>query len=115
MKRLSLFLLMTFALASNAMALVVDEALIALANKQGVNIHNMCIAKPPVKPDAIAACATLYTRYTATLNAVNAPLAIVPSIDPSPYSWSPFDICRYEVAHMVFNSIATEPYYCPTV
>ena len=115
MKRFSLFLLMTFALASNAMALVVDEAIVALANKQGVNIYNMCIAIPPIDPDIVTSCTGLYVAYTATLSAVNAPLSIAPSIDPSPYSWSPFDICRYEVAHMVFNSIAAEPYYCPTV
>lgn len=114
MKRLSL-LLMTFVLANNAMALVVDEAMVTLANKQGIAVYDLCIAKPPVKPDAIAACATLYTTYVATLDVVNAPLPTVPSIDPSPYSWSPFDICRYEVAHMVFNLVAATPYYCPTV
>ena len=66
------------------------------------------------EPKVIATCTTLYTTYNATLTTINAPLPIVPSIDPSPYSWSPFDICRYETAHLVFNSVAAEPYYCPT-
>ena len=59
-QRLTLFLLVTFVLASNAMAIVVDEAVVDLANKQGITIYDLCIAKPPIKPDAIAACTALW-------------------------------------------------------
>ena len=115
MKRLPIFLLLTSTLSSHVMATAVDEAMTALATTQGKAIYDLCIANPPVEPKVIATCTTLYTTYNATLTTINAPLPIVPSIDPSPYSWSPFDICRYETAHLVFNSVAAEPYYCPTL
>ena len=101
--------------SSNTMASPIDEALVDSAYAEGSNIYNSCIAVPPVDPNAVAACTTLYITYLATLSLVNAPLPMLPSSDQSPYSWSPFDICRQEVAHMVFNSATQTPYYCPTL
>lgn len=98
-----------------AIASPADEAVLASAYSQGVNIYNTCIAVPPIDPDQVAYCTSIYTAYVVTLSILNAPFPIVPSLDPSPYSWSPFDICKYEVAHMEFNSVVQSPYYCPTV
>lgn len=108
-------LIISLIMTNNAVASPADEALVDSAYAQGVNIYNSCIAIPPADPNVLAYCTTLYTTYIATLSVVNAPFLILPSSDPSPYSWSPFDICRYEVAHMVFNSVTQIPYYCPTV
>ena len=113
--KIFLFCQIALVLSLNANALVTDEALIASAYNEGTNIYNLCIVKPPATPDAVATCTGLYSAYTNTLSLVNAPLPIVISLDPSPYSSSPFDICRYETAHMVFNSVLAAPYYCPTV
>ena len=108
-------LLISLIMTNHAMATPADEAMVDSAYAQGANIYNSCIAVPPADPNVLAYCTTLYVTYLSTLSLVNAPFPILPSSDPSPYSWSPFDICRYEVAHMVFNSVTQIPYYCPTV
>ena len=115
MKNLTKSLLLYLSIPAYVIASPADIAVLASAYAQGVNIYHACIVPPPIEPDAIAYCTTTYAVYVATLTALNAPLPITVSLDPSPYSWSPYDICRYEVAHMVFNSITQYPYYCPTV
>lgn len=115
MKSFTKLLTLFFVLANYIFASPFDEAVLASAYSQGVNIYNTCIATPPIEPDAIAYCTTTYIVYVVTLDILNAPYPSIPSTDPSPYSWSPYDICKYEVAHMVFNSVTQSPYYCPTV
>ena len=110
MKLIWAFLIMNIAIASP-----VDEAMLASAYAQGVTIYHACIVPPPADPDAVAYCTTIYATYVATLSALNAPFPLFVSLDPSPYSWSLYDICKYETAHMVFNSVTQSPYYCPTV
>lgn len=104
------FLIMNFTFASP-----MDKAVLASAYSQGVTIYHTCIVPPPSDPTTAAYCTTIYTTYVVTLGVLNAPFPLIISLDPSPYVWSPYDICRYEVAHMVFNSPATTPYYCPTI
>lgn len=115
MEAFAKILILAVAMSNGAIASPADEALVASAYVQGANIYNTCIATPPVDPDLVAYCTSIYTAYVMTLNSVNAPLPILPAVDPSPYAWSPYDICRYEVAHMVFNSVVQSPYYCPTI
>lgn len=115
MEAFAKILILAIAINHSSIATPADEALVASAYAQGVNIYNTCIATPPVDPDLVTYCTSIYTVYVVTLSSVNAPLPILPAIDPSPYVWSPYDICRYEVAHMVFNSITQSPYYCPTI
>lgn len=107
--------LLSAIVASSSIASPIDEALVASAYTQGANIYNTCIVTPPVDPNVIAYCTSVYITYTITLTTVNAPYPMLPSLDSSPYSWSPYDICKYEVAHMVFNSPLQYPYYCPTI
>lgn len=102
-------------IAGNSIASPIDEAVLASAYSQGVTIYHTCIVPPPADPTAAAYCTTIYTAYVVTLGILNAPFPLVVSLDPSPYAMSPYDICKYEVAHMVFNSPATAPYYCPTI
>lgn len=115
MTNLIKLLIIFLAVSKHTIATPADEALVASAYAQGVIIYNSCIAIPPADPNVVAYCTTLYVAYISTLNLVNAPLPTPISSDPSPYSWSPFDICRYEVAHMVFSSVTQTPYYCPTL
>lgn len=115
MKKLINFFSIFLLTINIALASPIDEAMVISAHTQGINIYNTCIATPPVDPHVIAYCTTIYTVYVTTLVSINAPFPIIPATDPSPYSWSPFDICRYEVAHMVFNLVLESPYYCPTL
>lgn len=111
---IKLYLLLAI-LANSSIASPIDEAELISAYNQGVTIYHTCIVPPPSDPTTAAYCSTIYTIYVATLATLNAPFPIIVSIDPSPYAWSPYDICKYEVAHMVFNSVTQAPYYCPTV
>ncbi len=115
MKSLIKLLLLFQMTTSSVIATPIDEALLDSAYGQGVNIYNTCIAIPPVSPQAVSYCTTIYSVYVATLTELNAPYALVSVTNVSPYAWSPFDICRYEVTQMVFNLIAEAPYYCPSI
>ena len=92
----------------------IDEALILAASSAGNKVYFGCIVTPPVTSAQKAICAGLYTTYNTALRAVNATLPLVPSLDPDPYAWSPYDICRYETGHIVFGNQLSLP-YCPTI
>lgn len=91
-----------------------DEALMAVAHSDGITVYTTCIVTPPTDPIKEAACLVLYNKFQASLQAVNAPFPIVPSLTPSPYAWSPYDICRYETSHFVFNITLGFP-VCPAL
>lgn len=90
-----------------------NEALIATAYSQGMVVYDSCILIPPVTKPQKAICAAFYQTYNTALQAVNAPFPLVVSLDPSPYDWSSYDICRYETAHLIFTPL-TFP-VCPTL
>jgi hypothetical protein len=90
----------------------VDEALVLAAQVAGRQVYFSCIAITPVTAEQQAICAGLYTIYNNALRAVNAPLPLVPSLDPSPYVLSQYDVCRYETGHMIFGHLALP--FCTT-
>ena len=92
----------------------VDEGLLTTAKATGAKVYFACIVTPPVNTAKKAICRGLYNSYMAALTAVNAPLPLVVSVDPDPYAWSPYDICRYETGHVVFGEQLSVP-YCPTL
>jgi hypothetical protein len=81
---------------------VIDEAQLLAARSAGNAVFHGCIETPPVTPAQAGVCAGLYGTYVATLTALNAPYPLVSTTSPSPYSWSPYDICRFEPSHFVF-------------
>lgn len=93
---------------------IVDEALLGATKSAGSKVYWACIVTPPVTEVQKGICAGLYGTYMASLTALNAPLPIVLSIDPDPYVWSPYDICRYETGHIVFGDQGIQP-YCPSI
>jgi len=102
-------------LSGNCFAVIIDgEALLISAKTQGTTVYFSCIVTPPVTPAQQATCLALYTTYAATLTALTLPLPMVMSLDPDPYLWSPYDICRYEAGHIVFGDAVIIP-YCPTL
>jgi len=93
----------------------INEALMAVSHVEGNTVYTMCILTPPTgNPVKEAACLLLYNKYNASLLSVNSGLPLIPSIDPSPYAWSPYDICRFEPAHFVFSIEYGFP-VCPTI
>ena len=105
-------LLLSFLTMINLPALAINEMLLEIVKSQGSRVFFTCVVTPPETPPSI--CSKLYARYLANLSALNAPNPLVLSIDPDPYSWSPFDICRYETEHIVFGDELIVP-YCPTL
>jgi hypothetical protein len=93
---------------------IIDEALLNIARIKGAAVYTACILSPPSTPAQAAACVALYAVYVASLQAVNAPFPLVISTTPSPYLWSPYDVCRYEPTHFVFNVPVAQP-YCPVL
>ena len=91
-----------------------DEVLLQAAKSSGITVYHACIETPPVTAEQVAVCTNLYGNYVTALTTVNMPEKLIPSIDPDPYAWSPYDICRYETGHIVFGDQLSLP-YCPTV
>lgn len=113
MKRAICFVLSM--LAINALAeVVIDEALLVSTISQGTNIFYTCIVVPPVTPHQNALCASLYSGYITSLTTLNEPYPLILSVDPDPYAWSTYDVCRYETEHTIFGNQGVQP-YCPTV
>lgn len=109
-------ILFSVLLSSYIFADPVDEALLTTAKVTGTTIFASCILTPPVDPTGSqqAMCVGLYATYVAKEQALNTPLPLMIAKDPSPYAWSPFDICRFETGHLIFGK-KTEVPYCPTV
>lgn len=91
-----------------------DEALLDLAKTEGLAIYTTCIVTPPANSEQQAACVSAYSAYLVTLTSLNAPYPLIISTDLSPYRLSPYDICKYEVAHIVFGDTVSVP-NCPSI
>jgi hypothetical protein len=91
-----------------------NEVLLTSSHEQGTHIYQTCIVTPPVTASQKALCAGLYSTYMSSLTKLNSAYPLTPTINPDPYSWSQYDICRYETSHAVFGDQLTVP-YCPTV
>jgi hypothetical protein len=101
-------------LSGSVVASSLNESALAVAKAVGTNVYFSCIVNPPSNPDQQGYCAGLYATYVLKEQILNAPLPLVPSKDPSPYAWSPYDICRFEVGHLIFGNKLVLP-YCPSI
>ena len=108
-----LFALIAIA-TTNVFAGPIDEAMYVAARTQGTVVYTTCIVTPPVTAAQQATCASLYKTYIVTLTALNIPYPLTMSLDPDPYLWSPYDICKYETGHIVFGDQLLIP-YCPSI
>jgi len=88
---------------------VADEALLINVQSQGHTVFYSCIQTPPTTAAQATYCAGIYSSYVVSLQALNAPLPMVHSIDPSPFSWSPYDICRFDTANLALFDL------CPSI
>lgn len=100
-----------FLIALTAYAEIGDVELKS-AQKAGNVVYVSCILVPPLTKPQIAYCNKLYSKYVSQLGAVAAPAILGLSQEKSPYSISPYDVCRYDAAHFVFNNPAVVP-FCP--
>ncbi len=107
-------LILSLLLVQNVYSTTIDEAAIAVAKSKGSTVYASCIVTPPVTPEQQAWCASVYAVYLSDLQVVNAPYPIAPAVTPSPYSFSQYDICKYETAAFVFNIPVSQP-YCPAI
>lgn len=94
--------------------LLSDEAFVEMAKQRGTYVYYTCILTPPISSDQEALCFTLYTRYVDSLKLLNSAYPLVVSTDPSPYTISPYDVCKYETGHIVFGNKLVKP-YCPSL
>ncbi len=101
-------------LAKNAVSTPANETLLSISRVKGTTVYTSCILTPPVTPQQVTLCSSLYAQYISSLQTLNAPLPIIVSTDPSPYVWSPYDVCRFETTHLVFDFVGTQP-YCPAL
>ena len=104
--KISLMILLCIVFITYSFGSVADEALIQSAKAKGSTVYYSCIVTPPTSDEQYAWCLGVYYTYVASLQVVNAPYPLSPSITPSKYSWSPFDICRYETSHLVFTLLS---------
>ena len=114
-----ILLLLPFIMVGKSMAIGADtvahEVLLANAKSVGTDMYLNCIVIIPATDDQRAACDTRRESYKVALHALNAPnLSLVLTSDPSKYANSPWDVCRYEVSHTVFDTDTSRfvP-YCP--
>ena len=90
-----------------------DELLLMEAKSEGFYILNSCILTPPVDPSDVTRCTALYTKYISTITVLNAPKILTLNQKSSSYSSSPFDICRFEIATLIFGEKIINQPYCP--
>ena len=86
-----------------------EEALLISCQTLGHSIYHSCIATPPATSSQVSYCTSTYSSYSKCLQGLNAPLPMLIATSPSPYSWSPYDICRYEPAFVAMFDL------CPSV
>lgn len=79
--------------------LVVNTAIIAKS------IYDACIVTIPDNSGQVGACTAAYSSYISNLKilhfditGINSTLALS-TMDP--YPWSPYDICRYDIANLI--------------
>lgn len=101
MKRLILIMI----ISQYACASEIEEAMLISCQGTGHALYSSCVVVPPVTPEQVAFCTSLLTQYTACSTTLNQPEIMVLSKDPDPYSWSPYDPCRFEVQHHILGDI----------
>jgi hypothetical protein len=84
---------------------VANEALLISCQSVGHVLFVSCVVVPPADSTQAAICAVLYAKYMACSTALNAPMPMIPSLDPDPYKISPYSPCRYEVGHVILFDI----------
>lgn len=116
MKKFLFLGMVTISISANAIVsgAIDAEANLVAAHAAGMHVYTSCILIPPVTKPQIIACDALNRTYEATLTAASAPLPLSPNMFPSPFSWSPYDICRYEPSILVFPVEGGTP-ICPSV
>lgn len=89
---------------SNAISLGTPalEALLVSCQVTGHSLYDSCVITPPTNP---ATCTSLLATYMACSKTLNSPYPMLISKDPDPYSWSPFDPCRFEVQKVILWDI----------
>jgi hypothetical protein len=114
MHNLIIIFLIVVNLTANAVVPAVDEAQLLATRSAGKTVYSSCILTPPVTNAQKLVCEGLYNTYKSALTLLNAPFPLIASIDPSPYTWSPYDICKYEPAHFVYPPEGGSP-ICPVL
>lgn len=79
------------------------EMLLHETKISGLLVYVSCIVIPPTTVSENINCANLYLNYTTQLETLNMPLPLSLNKDTSLYNLSPYDICKYEIAKLVFN------------
>ncbi len=103
MKNLAIFLI---AVSSYSYAIVDPlETTLIKAKNEAVSVKVTCIDTPPVTSQQVAWCHSHYSIYTNYLTQLQAPNPLTVNLGndgyTSPYSWSPYDICRYEPGRLI--------------
>ena len=106
--------LLVSTIATSSGAVVIDEIIMAKTRTQGRLVYTTCIVTPPLTPPQQAYCGSIYASYVSSQQALNAPLPLMLAMDQSPYSWSQYDVCRYEPSQMAFDNPVVQP-FCPSV
>lgn len=101
-------------LLSNCIFADPNEGLLASTHAVGSMVYASCILTPPVTDVQTSYCVGIYAAYISQSQTLTAPLPMLVSKEPSPYAWSPYDICRFEVGNLIFGK-QTEAPYCPTI
>jgi hypothetical protein len=102
MNRSFFFILLTM-MAIKSMAISIDQAVMNNAKYVGTDIYHSCIINIPITPEQVAECDEKKIRYEKLLETLNEPLPLILTLYPSEYSRSIYDVCRYEISHLVFD------------
>lgn len=78
----------------------INNVLLLKCQTLGHLIFNSCIVVPPTTIEQTAYCTTIYLSYNSCLQLLNNPLPMIITREPSPFTWSPYDICRFEPANL---------------
>lgn len=108
-KFIALILFMNIAFADKVAVNSMDEAVLISCQTTGHTLYYNCVAKPPTSPDEVAACTALKIKYLVCLTKLTIPYPLTPSLDPDPYSYSPFTPCKFETGHLILFDI------CPNI
>lgn len=75
---------------------------LAVAQKKAAILLTTCLV-PNLQPELQAYCSKEYALYLTNLAALAAPMPLQFNPDGyvSPFIWSPYDICRFEVGRMI--------------
>jgi len=84
------------------LSLAPDYVSLAVAGQKAKILLVTCLV-PNLEPSLQAYCSKEYGLYVASLTALAVPLPLQINLDGyvSPFAWSPYDICRFEVGRMI--------------